>query len=282
MKKLSMSNMNLYMLYDGSFWLDGGSIFGIIPKVFWEKLVTVDHANRIEMPVYNLLIETEKHKILVDTGVGNKLTDKKRRIYNLSTETPNTKNELKKCGFSPNDIDIVILTHMHFDHAGGIISQYEDQYFFSYPNAVYYIQQAEWDAANFVNERTKGSYTKKDFKALTDSERLKLIDGNYPLTKEISLMHTPGHTQGMQIVNMHTEKGKVYFVGDLIPNHHFLVPVYLSGFDLYPLYTLKFKKEILETVVKTESILLFQHDTECLGALIERSEKGYQIKEKVL
>ncbi|MEW6684625.1 MAG: MBL fold metallo-hydrolase [Candidatus Edwardsbacteria bacterium] len=257
---MKFRSMEIFLLSDGKFALDGGAMFGVVPKVIWERLSTPDEKNRIELGLNCLLIETKGKKILIDTGIGDKFSKKIAEIYGIDKKDTLI-SSLKKIGVSPNNIDIVINTHLHFDHCGGNTIRTEDGKIVpTFPKAKYFIQKKEWEDAISPNERTKASYLAENFLPLLEFKQLELIEGDIEIVPGIKTLVTGGHTEGHQsILIQDGEKTAIYF-GDLIPTTSHLKIPFVMGYDLYPLVTMGKKKELLKKAKEEEWLLIFEHD----------------------
>jgi len=259
---MRLGQIEIHMLTDGLFRLDGGSMFGIVPKPLWEKTNPPDEKNRIRMNLGVLLIRANGKNILVDTGAGGKLDSKWRGIYALP-EAPGLEAALAKLRLTPDDIDIVINTHLHFDHAGGnTFKRLDGQIVPLFSNARYFVQKGEWDWANTQHERTQYAYFKDDFTPLERSGRLTLLKGDEEIVRGVCALVAPGHTEHHQCVTIESENRKAIFLGDLIPMTAHLPYPYIMGYDLFPLRTLETKKKILQQAQDGHWILIFQHDPE--------------------
>jgi glyoxylase-like metal-dependent hydrolase (beta-lactamase superfamily II) len=268
---MKLGAFDLFPLTDGTFSLDGGSMFGVVPKPLWEKLCPADSRNRILLSLGVLLIQAGGKNILIDSGIGNKGDTKFNDIYNVK-RSPSLETGLKNQGVTPEKIHIVINTHLHFDHAGGNTKIDDDgQLVPAFPNARYYIQRKEWEFALMPNERTRGSYMLENYSLLEKTGQIVFLDGDQSITKGIDVMETPGHTEHHQSILITSEKKKACFLGDLIPTTAHLSPPYIMGYDLFPLTTLKTKKKLLQQAYEEKWLLFFQHDP--------KTRSGY-LKEK--
>ncbi len=233
---------------------------GVMPKVLWQKLIQADNKNRIELAFNLLLIRSENKNILIDTGLGNKITDKIQKIYSPSKFI--LLESLAELGLTRNDIDLVVLTHLHFDHAGGVISIINNKKELTFPNAIHIIQKKEWKIAKNPDELNKASYNfEEDLQLLETNGNYKLIDGNFQLTKDLTLELTGGHSEGTQVVRIESENELAYYPGDILPmevNRHLAVT---TAFDLNRRDTFKAKKKILLEIKKRNSIIFLGHDT---------------------
>ena len=258
---------------DGKFWLDGGAMFGVVPKPLWNKLNPADKLNRIELGLNCLLIQTPQKNILIDTGVGQKLNEKFKEIYRVEKNT-NLIDSLQKIGLKPENIDFVIDTHLHFDHCGGNTIKKDGKFVPTFPKAKYVIQKQEWLDATNPNERTKASYLKENFIPIEEAGQLILVDGDTEILPGIRVIVTNGHTQGHQSVLIESEGKHAIYLGDLIPTtSHVKIP-YIMGYDLYPLDIIEKKKEILNRAIKENWLLIFEHDPKIMFAyLVEENGK---------
>jgi len=270
---MKLGQIEIFPLTDGTLRLDGGAMFGVVPKVLWEKHHPADDRNRIQLELGVLLIQAQGFHILVDTGIGNKGDAKFNEIYGVARK-PSIEESLSKHRLKPEDIGMVINTHFHFDHAGGNTKQDADGHIhLSFPNASYFVQKGEWEAANDLNERTQGSYLPENFELLPKKGRLNLLEGDSEILKGISVIRTPGHTAHHQAVFVESGGQKAIFLGDLIPTAAHLPLPYIMGYDLFPLTTLETKRAILEQAYEEHWLLIFQHDPKVRMAYLKK-EKG--------
>jgi glyoxylase-like metal-dependent hydrolase (beta-lactamase superfamily II) len=278
-RSVKLGQFELSIVSDGKFWLDGGTMFGVVPKVMWDKLNPADDLNRIELGLNCLLIQTPDNKILVDTGIGEKLKERFKDIYRVERDF-SLIEVLHRRGIEPEDIDKVISTHLHFDHCGGNTVKKGGKSVPTFPNAQYIIQRQEWYDATHPNERTKASYLKENFVPLEENAQLLLVDGEQEVSKGVKVIVTNGHTQGHQSVLIESDGIKAIYFGDLIPTtSHIKIP-YVMGYDLYPLDIIKKKKDILQTALNEHWLLIFEHDPKTTFAyLIEKD--GKQILEPI-
>lgn len=232
---------------------------GIMPKTLWQKLIKPDHKNRIELSCNSLLIRSENENILIDTGLGNNFSEKETKIYSPSKFI--LLESLAKHGLNRNDIDIVILTHLHFDHAGGITSIIKNRRELTFTNALHIIQKKEWEIAKSPDELNKASYNfKRDLKLLEESGSYKLIDDNFQVTQDVVLEFAGGHSEGMQVVRIDSNDELAYYPGDILPmeiNRHLAVT---TAFDINRTDTFKAKKKILSEIKERKGIIFLGHD----------------------
>jgi glyoxylase-like metal-dependent hydrolase (beta-lactamase superfamily II) len=256
---MNLGEFELQVLSDGTFALDGGQIFGIIPKVLWEKKLSADLRNRVRLGINALLVRTRKYSVLVDTGIGDKFDAKNADIYGLS-EAGTLPNELKKLGIEPGDIDIVINSHLHFDHCGWNVRREGANLVPTFPRARYYIQRGEWEHAYHPNERDHASYV-RDFFHYAEVQT-ELIEGDQEIVPGIRVEVLAGHTQHMQGVRIESGGQTAYFLADLVPTRHHLPLPWIMSVDLFPMETLANKKRLLSELAKRGAVVILPHDAE--------------------
>ncbi len=266
--------LKVHLINGGNFWLDGGAMFGVVPKVLWERLIDVNDKNQIPMSTYSLLIEfnNEERKILVETGFGDKYSEKERKIYGFENKT--IIDSLKGEGFPPEVVTDVVLTHLHFDHAGGATILKGDEAVPSFPRANYYVQSDQWEHALNPNERDKASYFPWNYLPLMESGQVTILEGETEIADGIVLIPTEGHTPGHQSVLIEGENRKIFYAGDLLPTSRHVPLPYIMSYDLYPVTTLKVKKDILLRAVNENWLVIFEHDYDTPVGVIEIDEKG--------
>jgi glyoxylase-like metal-dependent hydrolase (beta-lactamase superfamily II) len=234
---MRLGDMEIRHIHSGNFYLDGGAMFGVVPKPLWEKKSPPDSRNRIRLAANSLLVRAANKNILIETGNGTKWTPKLRDIYAIDEGDPLTQN-LATAGVSPSQVDLVINTHLHFDHAGGNTKLLDDHAVPSFPNAQYIVQAEELAHAANATERDRASYFEDNFLPMRQSGQWKLISGDTEILPGISVVRTPGHNTSIQAVQL-TGGGKtVFFVADLFPTRHHLPLAWIMAYDLYPLQTL--------------------------------------------
>jgi glyoxylase-like metal-dependent hydrolase (beta-lactamase superfamily II) len=255
---LKLGNLEFHILLDGHVYLDGGAMFGVIPKVMWEKKVPADARNRIQLAMNCLLIHAGGKNILVETGAGGKMGPKMRDIYGL--DGPFLNDRLHDHGLDRTEIDIVINTHLHFDHCGGNTRVEKDKVVASYPNAKYVVQRGEFEHAKNPNERDRASYFLENYVPIEAAGKLALLEADRALAPGVELIRVPGHTANMQCVKL-TGGGKTaFFFADLVPTAAHLPLPWIMGYDLYPMTTLENKKKWIPEVIQEGWIALFGHD----------------------
>jgi glyoxylase-like metal-dependent hydrolase (beta-lactamase superfamily II) len=260
---MKLGELEFHIIRDGHVLLDGGAMFGVVPKPLWEKKSAPDSRNRITLSMNCLLIHTGGKRIVVETGAGGKMDAKLRDIYGL--DGPSLTNGLEKIGLRPEQIDIVINTHLHFDHCGGNTRVESGKVVPVFPNARYYVQRGEFDHAMHPNERDHASYFRENYEPLDRAGMFTLLDGDSVIAPGVEVVVVPGHTAHMQTA---------FFLADLVPTTAHLPLPWIMGYDLYPVTTLENKKRWIPQVVKEGWLALFAHDPRVPAAhLRERDGK---------
>jgi glyoxylase-like metal-dependent hydrolase (beta-lactamase superfamily II) len=255
--------LTLHALEAGIQRLDGGAMFGVVPKPLWEKRIPADERNRIPLALRCLLIETPEALVLVDTGVGNKEDDKFRDLYGLENEGSPTRLEdaIAATGHSPDDVDIVICTHLHFDHAGGnTIRDQDGSIRPAFPRARYVVQRGELEFAALPNERIRASYIAANHGPVTEAGLWDFVDGSADIVPGVSVIPTPGHTPHHQSVLIRSEQRTACFLADLVPTAAHLPLPWIMGYDLEPLVSLESKRHLLDRARQEDWLLIFEHD----------------------
>lgn len=274
---MRFGSFDLIPISDGSFRLDGGTMFGVVPRVLWEKIYRPDNLNRIEIPLNCLLVKNSNANILIDTGIGNKFDEKFRNLYNIKKEG-DLMDGIKKSKLKPEDINYVINTHLHFDHCGwNTIAENDNKHYVpAFPNARYIIQKQEWYEATHPNERTRASYFRENYIPLEEYGRLLLVDGDYEVVPGVKVINTVGHTKGHQSVLIESEGKKAIYWGDFMPTSaHIRIP-YLTSFDLYPMELVELKKNYLKQATREKWLMIFEHDPNVIFAYLVE-ENGKQV-----
>ena len=257
---MKLGKFEIYSLLDGFFRLNGGAMFGIIPRPLWEKENPPDEKNRILLSLRPLLIKTGQENILIDTGIGDKEDAKFRSIYAIDKGST-LLGSLSSLGLQPEDIGVVINTHLHFDHAGGNTTRSQrGKLSATFPRARYIVQQGEMEDALQPNERTSASYLPWNFKPLMETGQLETIEGEVEVVPGVTVMVTRGHTRFHQSVKIESEGEVALFLGDFVPTLSHLKNPFIMGYDLYPLETLKNKHKILPQACRRGWLLVFEHD----------------------
>ena len=270
---MKIGNIDVYPVSDGSFRLDGGAMFGVVPRVLWEKRAPPDDKNRIKMGLWCLLIRTSNKNILINTGIGDKLNARYQDIFEIQ-HPPSLISSLAEHDVKPADIDVVILTHLHFDHCGGNTISQNNKMIPAFPKARYIVQKAEWEKAVNPNERTRASYIKENLIPVKEAGQLEPIEGDKEILPGISVRVTGGHTRGHQIVLIKSGGQTAVYWSDLIPTTAHVDLPYIMGYDLYPEETLEEKRRLVEQAIKEEWICFWEHDPVINCGHIRKNTKG--------
>ncbi len=271
---MQLGDFKLSVISDGSFWLDGGAMFGVVPKVLWGKKTPADESNRIRLGLNCLLVQTDTDNILVDTGCGRKYNEKEFRIYGIDRST-HLEAALSRQGLAPEDITVVANTHLHFDHCGGNTRLEEGKAVPTFPNATCLVGQIEYDAARCPNERTSASYFSWNWEPLEKRGQLRVLPENHDIVPGIRFVHTPGHTAGHQSVLIQSGGQTLFYLADLCPTTAHVPLPWIMGYDLYPLTTLATRRAIYRQAVEEHWLLVFEHDPEAPAGYLEEREGKY-------
>ena len=274
--------LTVHAIQAGGQKLDGGAMFGVVPKPLWEKRIKSDERNRIQLGMRCLLIEHPSGLVLIDTGAGNKEGDKFKDIYGLENEggAGGTMLEegLRQIGVAPTDIALVINTHLHFDHAGGNTRTAPGGALeISFPSATYIVKRGEFDYATHTNERTAASYFERNYVPLERAEKIEFVSREKEIVKGIRVIPTPGHTPFHQSVLIESAGERAFYLGDLVPTHAHLPLPWIMGYDVEPLVTLETKRRILKQAVDERWLLIFEHDATVPWGRIQHDGKAYSL-----
>jgi glyoxylase-like metal-dependent hydrolase (beta-lactamase superfamily II) len=260
--KLVIGDFQIYWLNGGDFRLDGGTMFGPVPKVLWERKCKADAANTLPYCNDVLLVKTPEHNIIIDTGLGNKLSVKQLSIFQV-TAPWSVVDDLAELELSPEDIDFVLLTHCDFDHAGGIVMHDESgNEKLTFPDAVHYVQKTEWEDVESPCHRAQSTYWPENFNLLKKEGQLTIIEGDAEVLPGIRLRHTGGHTRGHQLVELQSKGKTAVHLGDLFPTHAHNNPLWIMAYDNFPLDVIDRKKEYFRYYQNLNSWFIFYHDTQ--------------------
>ena len=254
---MRLGNFELHTISDGTFALDGGQMFGVVPKTLWERKAPADERNRIRLSLTCLLVRTGRQNILVETGIGDKFDAKFKDIYDAQ-HPPSLLAGLNELGLRPEDIHIVINTHLHFDHCGWNTRRMDGKTLPTFPRARYFIQRGEWQSALNPTERDRASYLEEFFEAA--ERQTEFLDGGAEIAPGIRLEVVPGHTRHLQCARIESGGQCAYFISDTVPTSAHLAYPWIMSFDLYPLETLASKKRLLPQLAQEQAIVIFPHD----------------------
>ena len=265
------------MIDTGRYRLDGGAMFGVVPQTLWKRENPPDEKNRIFMALNTLLLVTEGQAILIDTGIGEKFSEKFSEIYAIDHSEHSLLKSLLAHNVQPEDITDVILTHLHFDHVGGATYyDTEGKLRLRFPNATHYVQkrQLEWAQKGF--EKDRASYLRENIEPLVQSDNLKILDGNQELFDGVEILLSDGHTLAQQTVLISGNDKKLWYAADLIPTTAHVPIPWVMAYDLAPVKTIEEKKKFLKRAVDEHWLVFFEHDPRTCCATIEFTEKGYK------
>ena len=272
--------MNLYTIDTGFFKLDGGAMFGVVPKTIWNKTNPADENNLCTWAMRCLLVEDGDRLILVDTGIGNKQDPKFFSHYYLHGEA-NLDSSLAKHGFSADNITDVFLTHLHFDHVGGAVKKDGEKLLPAFKNATYWSNKQHWEWALNPNDREKASFLKENILPIQESGQLKFIDteDGIQFTNNFNVRFVSGHTDSMMLPLISYKDKKILYMADLLPSIGHLPLPYVMAYDMFPLTTLNEKKIFLNEALEKEYILYFEHDPVNECCTLQQTEKGIRVKD---
>ena len=279
---MRIGDYDLYSIETSEFSLDGGAMFGIIPKPIWEREATSDALNRIDMVTRSLLLCSDEKKILIDTGNGTKWEEKYRDIYIIDTRRYNIENSLTKYGFSADDITDIINTHLHFDHAGGNTKIDDGSIVPTFPNAKYWVTKEHWELANHPSQKDSGSFIEHDWKVLAENGMIETVNGNEPFIKGIDSYITQGHTAGLLHPMISDGTKTVFYGADIFPlAAHISIP-WVMAYDVQPVVTMKEKEILLPKMQDEEWILFLEHDPNIQACTVHQDGKHFKMNESVL
>ncbi len=273
---MQFGNTEFYVVSDGQAMSDGGGVYGLVPRVLWEQVTPPDDKNRVPTALNCLLIVSQGKKILVDNGLGSKLDARGEANFGR-TNGSTLLAELKRLGVAPEDIDIVIDTHLHADHCGGNTRREAGAVVPTFPRAEYWIQRLEWADAAFPNERTRGTYFPENFMPLGD--RVRLLDGDTRVTDEVRCIITHGHTRAHQSVLIESGGQKALFIGDIAARAIYLERLaWVPAYDVEPLETIETKRRLRDWALENNALLIFQHDTLLTMGCMRKDGDKYKVE----
>jgi glyoxylase-like metal-dependent hydrolase (beta-lactamase superfamily II) len=264
---MHFGDIEVLPIHGGEFHLDGGAMFGVVPKTLWERKAPADERNRIRLAANSLLVRAGGKIIVVETGNGTKWDPKLRNIYGIQDGDP-LKDSLARAGVAPQDVDMVINTHLHFDHAGGNTRLVDGRDVPAFPNAQYFVQRGELDHAMNPTDRDRASYYADRFVPITQANQWQFVDGDTQIVAGISVVRIPGHNADIQAVKISGGNRTVIYVADMLPTRHHLPLAWMPGYDLYPMQTLETKRRRIAEIVTEQWIVAFGHDPEYPAATL--------------
>jgi glyoxylase-like metal-dependent hydrolase (beta-lactamase superfamily II) len=289
MDRMALGEFELSIFSDGTYPLDGGAFFGVIPKVMWSRKLMADDRNYVTSGLNSLLVRTGKQTILIETGIGNKLSDRMVKFYGQPAKLL---DNLAAAGIAPDDIDIVINSHLHFDHCGwNTVRDTNGKIVPTFPRAQYYAPEGEWEYAQHPSERDWISFLSDNYDPLVESGQMKLLKGSEEIVPGISVETFPGHTAHMQAIivrgnqDAHAPSGPRFptacYISDLMPTSSHIDLTWGMGFDLYPLETIESKKRYYERALAEKWLTVFTHDPTTPWAYIEQDQSGKMVAKGV-
>lgn len=278
-----VGRVRVHLVSDGVFWTDGGAAFGVVPRTLWERVLQPDAQNRIPMQMRCLLIESDAGPILVDTGYGDKLTAKRRGQLDLHGER-RLAGELAALGYRPDDVQLVIDTHLHGDHCGGnTVYGPDGQIEPAFPKAAYLVQRLELADATYPNERTRNAYFAENYLPLAHpcdgrESVLRVLHGDTQVTPEVRTLITPGHTRAHQVVIVESAGETAIFLADAVPHAvTFERLAWVAAFDVEPLVSIETKRSLREWAWRKEALLFFQHDATLAAGRLTREGDEFRV-----
>jgi glyoxylase-like metal-dependent hydrolase (beta-lactamase superfamily II) len=271
MHRTNLGDFELTIVSDGTYFLDAGAFFGVVPKTLWSKKVTPDELNRLDAGTNSLLVRTGDKNILIETGIGDKLPDRLVRIFKQPAKLL---ENLHAAGLGPEDIDIVINTHLHFDHCGWNTVRRGGQIAATFPNAKYYAQEKELEHGHLQLERDAISYMSPNYDPLVENGQMMLLNGDLEILPGISVKVFPGHTANMQAVLIESHGKKACYISDLLPTSNHLDVTWVMAFDVLPLQSIESRKRYYASAIPEGWLTVFTHDHEVPWGYVERGERG--------
>ena len=269
---MRLGKFDLTVVSDGTYFLDGGNFFGIVPKVLWQKRAQPDELNRLVVGLNSVLVRAAGKTILIETGIGNKLSEKMAR--NFAPQAKLLEN-LRAAECEPGEVDVVINSHLHFDHCGwNTVRDGTGRMMPTFPHAVYYAPRGEWEVGKLQRERDAVSYISDNYDPLISSGQMHLLDGAETILPGISVENYPGHTRSMMAIHLESEGKRACYISDLIPTTNHLDLTWGMSFDLYPLETIENKKRFYARAIPEKWLVIFTHDPKIPAAFVEKTAEG--------
>ncbi|MBX9570195.1 MAG: MBL fold metallo-hydrolase [Candidatus Obscuribacterales bacterium] len=256
---MKFGDFEISIIRESTFKLDGGAMFGVVPKALWANVASADAANRVELSCNLLFIQTPNGNVLIETGMGPRWSEKERARYDLKTLIDHN-NVLESIGLSNTDVSAVVLSHLHFDHVGGACVDRDGKLSPTFPKAKYYTQKGELEFAYKANARAQASYREADFKTLLDNNMLIALEGDHEILPGIKVHVSGGHTSHHQIITFESNGNHGVYFGDIIPTQSHLPPPWVMGYDHYPLETCDIKSRWLATAANKNWLVVFDHE----------------------
>jgi glyoxylase-like metal-dependent hydrolase (beta-lactamase superfamily II) len=284
---LNIGSIRCHIVSDGIQWSDGGGFFGLVPRILWEPIIRPDERNRIPVALRSLLIESDAGLILIDTGQGDKLGDREWRRFGMEPRLERLIGEMAEVGFGPEDVDVVLFTHLHSDHAGGA-TRWADQndpaagIVPTFPNARYLAQRLEMAEATFPNERTRGTYFPQNWQPLEAAGLLEIVDGDQRLAAGVHTQVVPGHTSSIQAVWIEDGGESLLFLGDTCSwAAHLNGLAWVPAFDILPMQSIEGKRRLRAQALERNSLLVFQHDGQVVTGRLVEGARGPAVRVEI-
>lgn len=274
---MKIGSIDVEVLTDGYFHLDGGAMFGVVPRPLWERKLPPDERNRVRLALRSLLIQVGGKTIVVDTGIGDKLSGKEAEIYRLEREG-GLVGELAARGLRPDDVDVVVDSHLHFDHCGGNTTRQGDRVVPTFPNAEYWVQRVEWDDATHPNERTRSTYLAENLQPVADFGQLRLVDGPIEILPGVQWQATPGHTRAHTSIVIESGNDSAIFTVDVCPFMAHLERIaWVAAVDTEPLVSMETKRRVVADALANNRLVLFDHDPNVVAARLVGTPEKYEV-----
>lgn len=277
MQKFQFHEMNLTWLDGGTTFLDGGAMFGVVPKVVWSKRYPVNEKNQIELPTHPILVQYDGHNILIDSGLGaGKLTERQMRNLGVS-EQSRVEEDLAELGLTAEDIDTVLMTHLHGDHAAGLTKWEGKELISAFPNAKIHVSTVEWNEMQHPNIRSRNTYWKENWEPIVD--QVETFEGEKTLFGAITLIHTGGHSDGHSVIKMTSGNETILHMADIMPTHAHQNPLWVLAFDDYPMDSIYAKEKLMKEALENGYYFSFYHDA--YYRILKWSADGKEIVESL-
>jgi glyoxylase-like metal-dependent hydrolase (beta-lactamase superfamily II) len=274
MKRIGIGDFELTAISDGTYVGDGGAFFGVVPKMLWQRKVKADDLNRITVSCNSVLVRTGRQNVLIETGIGNKLTEKMKSFF-----LPQEKllEDLHRAGMAPEEIDVVINSHLHFDHCGWNTVYRNGVAVPTFPKAKYYAPKGEWEHGSLQLERDRVSYISDNYDPLIRSGQMMLLEGDHEILPGISVAVYPGHTRNMWAVFVRSSGKTACYISDLIPTTWHLEPTWAMAYDLFPLETIENRKKYYAQAVPEQWLTMFTHDPNVSWSYVQRDGNKFSV-----
>lgn len=277
---ISLGDFKLHFLDDGIMYIDGGAMFGALPKIVWQKLTPPDELNRVQLALRPLLVQTPTELILIETGAGNGRKEKLKKMFGVERRVT-LEESLKEAGFRADDVTIVVNTHLHFDHAGGnLVESAGSALVPAFPRARYVIHEESWREATNLHERTRTTIMADDFLPLREAGVLDPVTGTSQIAPGVTIEPHRGHLDCVACVRLESRGQTAFFASDVIPDSFHIPPAYIAAIDLHPMAALADKKSILRSAASENWLLLFYHDPTMLAARVKEEGEKYVVLER--